>query len=211
MNNILLNLRPNLSEIRFLANLSRYKLILSLIFITFINASLPASARFTGVRSSGFVNPAEITTGSANKLPLLVGQSSGKGNLYLPRDLKAKYNFILFNFVEQANQKLAANWAEQIENLFKGNPEVAYLEAKIYPPENTFKRFYKNNLLNFTKENHSIASFYLHIPSLKDTLAIPKDTKLCLLVLNPEGDVMWRTTGAADAYKTKQLREFINY
>jgi len=168
---------------------------------------MPARALAVALASSVLVQ-GPATTPAAH-FPSVSGDNLSKATLHLPADFAgANGNLILIAF-EREQQKDVDTWAVRAAVLEKSQPGFRFYDLPILPRRDIFYRWWLNTAMRSGVSEDAARArtipLYVGKEDFRKSLQIPSERTITALLLNKQGDVVWRTEGPWSDDKQKQL------
>ncbi len=142
------------------------------------------------------------------RFPQVTGSNLLRQKVALPDDLQGDLNILLMAFHQwqQAWVDLWIPFARQIEQSFPG---VQFYELPVIYKMNFFSQTFLNEgmragIPNPTTRQKTI-TLYLDKPSFRRALDIPHEDTIWVLLLDRQGNILWRTDGAYSQEKGDAL------
>lgn len=144
--------------------------------------------------------------------PEVKGTSLDRKIFHLPRDFEGKLNIVFLAF--QREQQLAVNtWLPTADLLENVHPEIRYYELPTISRMNPFTRWFINTGMRSgikdPKSRSKTITLYLDKDSFRQNLAIPGEDDIHILLLDKQGNVVWRSQGPCDAEKARLLSDAV--
>jgi hypothetical protein len=146
------------------------------------------------------------------KFPQVTGSNLLRRKVSLPNDLQGELN-ILFIAFQQWHQGLVDSWvplASQLEQTFPG---VQFYETPVIQKMNFLAKTFINEgmragIPNQTSREKTI-TLYIDKKALRGALEIPNEDTIWVMLLDRDGNVLWRTEGAHTQEKGEALLKTI--
>lgn len=147
-----------------------------------------------------------------NTFPEIEGTSLDRKKFRLPRDFEGKLNIVFVAF--QREQQLAVNtWLPTADLLENIHPEIRYYELPAISRMNPFARWFINvgmrSGIKDAKSRSKTITLYLDKESFRQDLGIPGEDDIHILLLDKQGNVVWRSQGPCDVEKAKLLSDTV--
>jgi len=130
----------------------------------------------------------------------------------LPDDFEGELNIVLIAF-QQWHQKLVDTWipaAEQLEAEFRG---VKYYELPTIHSMSFISKTFINEGMRAgipnPKSRQRTITLYLDKEPFRQSLGITSEDTITILLVDKDGEVLWRSEGAYEPEKGKALQEAI--
>lgn len=163
--------------------------------------------------SWGPVSKKSIGQGSSKQFPNLRGLNLEGDQVDLPDDFKTKFNILIIAF-KREQQEDVNTWIQDLDLYVKQRSDLELYELPILKQFNPLMRFNINNgmrygIPNQTSREHTITS-YLDKASFKSRLLIPSEDEILSLLVNSEGQILWRSTGLSSPEKIESLKTILH-
>lgn len=144
--------------------------------------------------------------------PTVSGFNLNRQEFVFPRDFAGDLNILFVPFLQR--QQLVVNtwvpFAQQTESAFPG---VVYYELPTIDEMPAISRMFINEgmragIPDQTARERTI-TLYLDTQRFRQVLDIPGRDEVHILLVNREGEILWRTTGVYDAQKGEALLKAI--
>jgi predicted transcriptional regulator len=154
------------------------------------------------------INTKEI----AMRFPAATGSNLQRKKLMLPADFDGELNIILVAF-EQWQQNTVNTWLPFVEQLEQGYDSVRYYELPVIKRMNFIARTFINEGMRAgipdTKARNRTITLYLDKVAFRDALDLPHERDIYVLIVDREGNIVWRTEGAFTSDKGEALTRAI--
>jgi hypothetical protein len=159
------------------------------------------------------INSAVESSGiSGVQFPDVVGIDLEGKEVLLPTGLVGQRNFVAVAF-EREQQAVVDTWITSMEPLLAQHPELRLYEVPTIYESSTLSRLWINNGMRagITDEvaRRRTVTVYVNREQFNAALSIPDTREVHLLLLNAEGVIIWRSTGAADDKKLADLSQVL--
>lgn len=144
--------------------------------------------------------------------PVLSGFNLDRQELEFPRDFGGKYNLVIIPF-QQYQQQIVNTWIPFAQEVESGFPGFIYYELPTIYEMPVISRTFLNEgmragILDQTARERTI-TLYLNKETFKSALDIPTENDIYLLLVNSDGEILWRTNGEYTQEKGNELLNFI--
>ena len=146
------------------------------------------------------------------KFPTITGSNLQRRKLAFPADFAGRLNIAIVAF-QQWQQVQVNTWlpfVDQLEQTYKG---VVYYEFPVIRKMNIFSRTFINEGMRAgvpnTKSRERTVTFYIDKAAFKETLDIPHEKDIYVLLIDSQGKVLWRTEGIFAPEKGEALEQII--
>lgn len=138
------------------------------------------------------------------RFPEVTGSNLLRRKVTLPDDLQGELN-ILFIAFYQWHQALVDSWVPMARQLEQTFPGVQFYEIPVIQKMNVISKTFINEgmragIPNQTTREKTI-TLYIDKEAFRRALDIPHEETIWVLVLDRQGNVLWRTEGAYDQEK----------
>jgi len=142
------------------------------------------------------------------RFPQVTGSNLLRRKVTLPDDLQGELN-ILFIAFQQWHQALVDSWVPMARQLEQSFPGVQFYELPVIYKMNFFSQTFLNEgmragIPNPTTRQKTI-TLYIDKKAFRQALDIPDEDTIWVLVLDRQGNVLWRTDGAYSQEKGDAL------
>jgi hypothetical protein len=133
------------------------------------------------------------------QFPTVTGSNLQRRKLDLPGDFEGELNLVLIAF-QQWQQGQVDTWMPFAQQLESDHPELRTYELPTIQRLNPFARTFINEGMRagipdpVTRER--TITLYLDKSAFRDVLQLPSEDCIYALLLNSEGQVLWRAEGA---------------
>jgi hypothetical protein len=153
-----------------------------------------------------------LVLGDDAHFPVVSGFNLNRQEFEFPRDFGGDYNLVIVPF-QQYQQQIVNTWipfAQEIEASFPGF--IYYELPTIYEMPVLSRTFLNEGMRagipDQTARERTI-TLYLNKETFKAALDIPTENDIYLLLVNRDGEILWRTTGRYTVEKANDLLQFI--
>ena len=142
------------------------------------------------------------------RFPQVTGSNLLRRKVTLPDDLQGEFN-ILFIAFQQWHQALVDSWVPMARQLEQSFPGVQFYELPVIYKMNFFSQTFLNEgmragIPNPTTRQKTI-TLYIDKKAFRQALDIPDEDTIWVLVLDRQGNVLWRIDGAYSQEKGDAL------
>lgn len=145
--------------------------------------------------------------------PTVTGSNLLRETLTLPRDFKGKFNLLFIAF-QQWQQLEVDSWMGLVKELEQNFPDLAYYELPTIQNRNfLFKRFINEGMragIPNTKSRERTITLYLDKKEFRRALEMMDEGHIYILVIDREGNELFRTRGAVNREGESALRGAIS-
>lgn len=144
--------------------------------------------------------------------PVVSGFNLDRQEFEFPRDFGGDYNLVIVPF-QQYQQQLVNTWIPFAQEVEASYPGFIYYELPTIYEMPVLNRTFLNEgmragIPDQTSRERTI-TLYLDKEAFKSALDIPTENDIYLLLVNRDGEILWRTTGLYTAEKADNLLQFI--
>jgi len=144
--------------------------------------------------------------------PVVSGYNLNRQEFELPRDFEGDYNLVIVPF-KQYQQQIVNTWIPFAQDLEASFPGFIYYELPtIYEMPILSRTFINEGMRAGIPDQiarERTITLYLDKEAFKLALDIPTEDDIYLLLVNRDGDIAWRTSGAYTTEKANDLLQFI--
>jgi ATP10 protein len=146
------------------------------------------------------------------QFPTVSGSNLQRSKLTLPQDFQGELNLVLIAF-QQWQQTQVDTWIPFARQLEKDHPALRYYELPTIQRLNTLARTFINEgmragIPDLVARERTI-TLYLDKKAFREALQLPGEDGIHVLLLNRQGQVLWRAEGAFTPDKGKFLAAVI--
>jgi len=142
------------------------------------------------------------------QFPTLSGSNLKRQKLSLPQDLEGDLNLVLIAF-QQWQQRQVDTWIPFARQLEKDHPAVRYYELPTIQRLNALARTFINEGMRAgipdPLARERTITLYLDKPAFRQALQLPGEEDISVLLLDRQGQVLWRREGAFTPEKGESL------
>ena len=140
--------------------------------------------------------------------PGVVSYSLDKAKVDLPSGLEGKTNLLLISF-EPEQQKDIDSWTSAATALQHTNFNFRWYRLPVSARENFVFRWWENSSMRSDETDpetwHWIVPLYVNKDEFRKTLQIPNERDVVALLIDKQGHVLWRASGAMNTQKRLSL------
>lgn len=141
--------------------------------------------------------------------PVVSGYNLMRVEYEFPRDFEGEYNLLFIPF-QQWQQREVNTWIPAAQQLEREMPGLVYYELPTIYELPGFSRTFINEgmragIPDQTARERTI-TLYLDKESFKEALAIQDEATITLLLVDSEGEILWREKGEFSATKLDDLQ-----
>jgi hypothetical protein len=144
--------------------------------------------------------------------PVVSGFNLNRQEFEFPRDFSGDYNLLIVPF-QQYQQQIVNTWipfAQEVEASFPGF--IYYELPTIYQMPVLARTFINEGMragIPDQTARERTVTLYLNKETFKTALDIPTEDDIYLFLVNREGEILWRTTGAFSNDNASGLVQFL--
>ena len=146
------------------------------------------------------------------RFPTVRGSNLLREKIELPAGFEGELNVVLVAF-QQWQQRLVDTWIPFVQELEATHPGVYYYELPTIRNMNILARTFVNEGMRAgisnPKARERTITLYLDKPAFRETLDLPVEDDIYVLLVDGEGDVVWRASGAFAPDKGESLRSAV--
>jgi hypothetical protein len=146
------------------------------------------------------------------KFPEVMGTNLARQPFTLPGDLEGSLNVLMVAF-KQHHQEDVNTWLPLAQDLAVENDQVRYYELPTIARMNPISRSVVDNGMRAgipdPVARHTTITLYLDKPAFMRSLDIPTDDQIHVLLVDREGNVLWRIAGRHTDAAEASLRSAI--
>jgi len=153
----------------------------------------------------------KIIDSGKNKFPSLVGIDLEGNKRELPNFFDAKYNIISIGF-EREHQEAINGWIKIIDPIIAKNNHLKYYEVPLIYELGGFSRAWVNNGMRFGIQDKIARKRTITVYTNRTEffrIMNMSGKKIYTLILDKEGNVIWRAEGLANEANIKSLENFL--
>lgn len=147
-----------------------------------------------------------------SKFPEVEGDNLERRHFKLPYDLEGDLNLVFIPF-KRIQQSLVDEWTKSLKPLYEENEFLYLYEIPTLSSGYRFMSFMidggmRAGIPDKETRNHTI-TLYVDKKRFKKALKIDTEDTIYILLLTPEGDIIWRTEGLVNNDKLEDLKNII--
>jgi hypothetical protein len=140
--------------------------------------------------------------------PTVSGSNLQRARLTLPQDFQGARNLVFVAF-QQWQQAQVDTWIPFARQLEAAHPEVRYYELPTIQRLNSLARTFINEGMRAgipdRVARERTITLYLDKEAFREALQLPGEDDICVLLLDRQGQVLWRAEGAFTPEKGDSL------
>lgn len=153
-----------------------------------------------------------LVTRKEAHFPVVSGYNLERQEFEFPRDFTARYNLVIVAF-QQYHQNAVNTWIPFVQEVEAFHPSFVYYELPTIQALPALSRSFINEgmragIPDQTARERTI-TLYLDKDAFKTALNIPNEKDIHLVLVNRDGDILWRTTGVYSDDKANDLVDFL--
>lgn len=146
------------------------------------------------------------------QFPQVTSENLNGKSFTLPSGFEGKLNLVFIAFIRGQQQQINT-WFPTAQQLKTTYPDFRYYELPTISRLNPVSRWFINQGMRSgirDEEMRSITiTLYLDKEEFKQALHITSEETITLLLVNNQGNVVWRTTGSWTDEKEQQMRDVL--
>lgn len=171
--------------------------------VLWIAAPILAAALFAGGDQPSA--PAGI-----HRFPSVESSNLEKRAVKLPQDFAGERNLVLIAF-QRGQQKDVDTWLREMKQFEEADSALRYYELPVISHLNAFTRWCINNGMRGGVSTHEqrerTITLFLDKEPFRTVLGLPDEKRIYALLLDREGNVIWRAEGTYDQAKGSSLMQ----
>jgi hypothetical protein len=145
--------------------------------------------------------------------PSLEASDLNKQKIHLPSGLAGELNVLLVAF-QREQQADIDTWLPLLPGLVKKHPKLSYYEIPVISRSNFLLRWIIDNGMRGgipdKQQRARTITLYLDKKPFLKKLGISAEDRICVLLVNKSGEVVWRAEGVASQAKLESLEAYID-
>ena len=142
--------------------------------------------------------------------PKIEGDNLERKHFILPQDLEGDLNIIIIPF-QRIQQSLVDEWTFHLKPLYDNNEflhlyEIPTLSSTYRLMSWMIDGGMRAGIPDKNIRNHTI-TLYVNKKEFKKALKIDTEDTIYIMLVNKDGEILWRTKGHVNEEKIKQLKE----
>ena len=154
--------------------------------------------------------PIELQALEVVRFPQVRGSSLSGQSFTLPHDIEGDYALLMIAF-QQVQQFDINTWLPIARDLSRQYTSLAYYELPTIDRLNPAARFFIDGGMRAgipdPVARATTVTLYLDKPSFRQALEIPDEELIVVMLINREGEVLWRTSGPASPEAIEALQQ----
>ena len=144
----------------------------------------------------------------AAAFPSVTGYSLDKQKVSLPGDLEGQTDLLLISFKEEQQADIDS-WLPAAQALQHSNFQFRYYQLPVAERENFVFRWWESSSMRSDQTDpetwHWIVPLWVDRKKFFDDLQIPNEKQVVILLIDRQGHILWRASGAMSADKRASL------
>jgi len=163
---------------------------------------------------SCLIGAGENSKVEANKnsyFPKITGIDLDGKKQELPTIFKNKFNLVVVAF-KREQQSEVDTWIKAAEPILKENSDLSFYEIPLIYELSSFKRMWVNNGMRFGIPDEVARKRTITVYTNREEffkITGMAENKICALLLDDSGKILWKKEGVADVNKINDLTGFI--
>lgn len=146
------------------------------------------------------------------QFPKVKGSNLERRSFTLPNDFEGQLNLVILAFWRD-HQMLVDTWMPLARRLQQRNPDLVTYELPVIESRSKISQWLLDSgmragIPDRNVREHTI-TLYIDKAAFLASLGIEDETTICTLLIDREGTVLWRTSGALDQEKEEALSDFL--
>jgi hypothetical protein len=142
------------------------------------------------------------------RFPAVRGDNLLRQTVNLPHDLEGELNILLIAF-QRWQQNMVDTWLPTVQHIEQAHPQVRYYELPTIQRLNVLAQTFINagmraGIPNPTARERTI-TLYVDKAAFRRALELPHEESIYVLLVDRQGQVLWRTEGAHTPDKATAL------
>lgn len=163
--------------------------------------------------ASGIAFCVLATAPDLGTFPDVEATSLDKVHFELPKDFGGTVNLVMISFARE-QQPEVDTWLSVAKQLEAQHPKLHYYELPTTAWENLLYRWWFNSALRSNNTDPALASrtltLYVSKTPFRQSLKIPNEKQIVVLLVDRSGRVLWRTDGVFTSEKNQSLQAAVN-
>ena len=180
--------------------------------LVLIRSLIVTAAVVIGVSLLGwnlFVRPSRLVIESeAGRFPIVSGANLERQEFEFPRDFAGQLNLLFIPFLQE-QQFIVNTWLPFAQELETDFPGLVYYELPTIERMPILARTFINEGMRAgipdLKARQRTVTLYIDTNRFRQALDIPGKDQVHILLVDHQGQILWRTTGRFDRDKAKSL------
>ncbi len=142
------------------------------------------------------------------RFPAVSGASLSRKTVSFPEDLEGELNVLIIAF-QRWQQGLIDSWVPLLEQMERNIPGMRYYELPVIQRLDPISRTFINEGMRAgipdPEARERTVTLYLDRSSFRSALGLPDEDTIYVLLVDRQGQVLWRTEGALTHEKRESL------
>jgi hypothetical protein len=144
------------------------------------------------------------------RFPVLKATNLEKRSLSLPQDFAGSHNLLLIAF-QRRQQKDVDTWLVQMKQFEAIDPALRYYELPVIARLNPLTRWFIENGMRggiqSSRQRERTITLYVDKGPFRAALGIPDEDHIYNLLIDRDGNILWRAEGTFDDNKGNSLKQ----
>ena len=144
--------------------------------------------------------------------PNVEGSNLNGQKFRLPQDLEGRVNIVLVAF-QREQQADIDTWLTALDSLLKDHSDLNYYELPTISRMNPVIRWFitrgMRGGIDDPGARHRTITLFIDKKPFREALNIPHEDTIYILLVDPQGHVLWRTEGVYSDNKGRELRQAV--
>jgi hypothetical protein len=145
--------------------------------------------------------------------PALQASNLNGQEMQLPSALAGDLNLVLIAF-QRGQQKNVDTWLAHLPKIQQAHPKFAYYELPVISRLNAVTRWFIDNGMRSgipdKAQRARTITLYIDKQPFRNALALPSEDRIYALLLNKQGEVVWRAEGDYTEESGRSLTDFLS-
>jgi hypothetical protein len=150
---------------------------------------------------------------AAPTFPSVAGQNLNGKSFDLPKDFQGPASFVYVAFTRE-QQAQVDSWKPFVAGARSTNPALGEYEVPTLSRNDGFFRYFidggMRRGIRDTAARAATITLYIDKAPFDQSLGISSESEIAVLLVKPDGTVLWRASGAYDASKTAGLDRLVS-
>lgn len=154
----------------------------------------------------------ETSPDSVGVFPEVEGSNLNGQKFRLPHDLEGRANIVLVAF-QREQQADIDTWMPTLDSLVQGQSDLFYYELPTISRMNPVIRWFitrgMRGGIDDPEARHRTITLFIDKEPFREALNITHEDTIYILLVDPQGHVLWRTEGVYSDNKGRELRQAV--